>query len=435
MNDSSPFTPDAFSRRSFLANAGRGLVAAAVLGEILPTAVRAADETPPTTQPIKLPPFHAKTEQATGPVPEPLPPGKRVGFAVVGLGDLALNQIIPAFGSCKKARLAAVVSGSPEKARQVAREHGLPEKAVYNYKTYDDLRDDAEVDVIYIVLPNGLHAEYTVRGAKAGKHILCEKPMANSVAECQQMIDACEQAGRKLMIAYRIQYEPHNRLAQKFLREKKYGATKIIDAVNGQDQGDPNQWRQNKKLAGGGALPDVGLYCLNTARFLVGEEPTEVFAMIHSTPDDPRFREVEESVTWQMRFPGGTLANCATSYGIHENRRYRVNAETGWFGLDPAFSYQNLAMESSHAEGPIDYRDKVGLMPKDQFALEMDHLAECVLADKRPYTPGEEGLQDQRIMEAIYESAASGKLVKIATPGAGAGKLDLFRGDAPKMEM
>ena len=428
--------PAPFSRRSFLANAGRGLVAAAVAGELLPTAAaQATDETGSLGKPIKLPAFHAKTEQQTGPVPEPMPPGKRVGFAVVGLGDLALNQIIPAFGRCKKAKLVAVVSGSPEKGKQVAREHGLADKAVYDYKNYDDLRHNEEVDVIYIVLPNGLHAEYTVRGAQAGKHILCEKPMANSTAECQEMIGACQKAGRKLMIAYRIQYEPHNRLAQKFLREKKYGATKLIDAVNGQNQGDPGQWRHDKKLAGGGALPDVGLYCLNTTRFLVGEEPTEVSAMTYSTPDDPRFKEVEESVTWQMRFPGGVLANCATSYGIHENRRYRVSAETGWFGLDPAFSYENLQMETSQAEGMLVYRAHVGLMPKDQFALEMDHMAECVLEDKRPYTPGEEGLQDQRIMEAIYESAASGKPVKIVTPGAGAGKLDLFRGDAPKAEM
>ena len=431
MPEDSSSVPAPFSRRAFLANTGRGLLAAAVAGKLLPNARGA--EPAEAGKPIKLPPIHAKTEQETGSVPEPLPPGKRVGFAVVGLGALALNQIIPAFGSCKQAKLAAVVSGSPEKARQVAREHGLSEKAVYDYKNYDALKDNKEVDVIYIVLPNGMHAEYTVRGAKAGKHILCEKPMANSVAECQQMITACQEAGRKLMIAYRIQYEPHNSLLKKWLRDKKYGATKLIEAVNGQNQGDPGQWRQNKALAGGGSLPDVGLYCLNTVRYLIGEEPAEVSAMLYSSPGDPRFKEVEESVTWQMRFPGGILANCATSYGIHECRRYRVNAEAGWFGLDPAFSYQNLAIESSHAEGPVEFRERPGILPKDQFALEMDHMAECVLDDKRPYTPGEEGLQDQRIMEAIYESAASGQPVKIATPAAGAGKLDLFRGDAPKV--
>ena len=176
----------------------------------------------------------------------------------------------------------------------------------------------------------------------------------------------------------------------------------------------------------------MGLYCLNTTRFLLGEEPTEVFGMIYSTPGDERFKEVEESVIFQLRFPSGVLSNNATSYGAHENRRYRVSAETGWFGLDPAYSYEGLQMEASHAEGMIEDRTHPSLMPKDQFALEMDHMAGCVLENQTPYTPGEEGLQDQRIMEAIYESAAAGKPVKITTPGAVPGKLDLFRGTEPK---
>ncbi len=419
------------SRRDFLSTAGRGLVAATLAGELLPAAARAADE----AAPIKLPEIHAKTEQESGPVPAPLPPGERVGFAVVGLGHLALNQVLPAFGSCRQARLAALVSGDKRKAALVARQYGVPERSVYDYQTYDQLRDNPDVDVIYIILPNGMHAEYTVRGARAGKHILCEKPMANSSAECREMIEACEKAGRHLMIAYRIQYEPHNRLVQKMVRDKQFGAVKLIESVNTQNDAAPSQggpWRLVKALAGGGSLPDVGLYCLNTARFLVGEEPTEVSATVYSTPGDPRFKEVEESVLWQMRFPGGVLANCATSYGAHESRRYRVNAEAGWFGLDPAFSYQNLRLESSRANGVIEEHAQLGIAPKDQFAQEMDHMAGCVRENQRPYTPGEEGLQDQRIMEAIYESAASGKPVKITTPGAGAGKLDLFRGTPPK---
>ena len=154
--------------------------------------------------------------------------------------------------------------------------------------------------------------------------------------------------------------------------------------------------------------------------------------MIYSTPGDPRFKEVEESVIFQMRFPSGVLSNNATSYGAYGCRRYRVNAEAGWFGLDPAYSYQGLQMETAHAEGMMEDRAHPSIVPKDQFALEMDHMAECVLTDKPPYTPGEEGLQDQRIMEAIYESAAAGKPVKITTPGAVPGSLDLFRGTEPK---
>ncbi len=425
-----PSSPSPFTRRAFLAHAGRGLATAALAGEILP-AITAGAAGPPEEKPIRLGEIHAKTEQESGPVPDPLPPGKRIGFAVVGLGHLALNQILPAIVSCKKARLAALVSGNRDKGREVARQYGLAEASVYDYKTYDHLRDNRDVDVIYIVLPNGMHAEYTVRGAEAGKHVLCEKPMANSSAECRQMIDACQKADKKLMIAYRIQYEPHNRLAQKWLREKKYGAPKIIESVNVQNDS-YGQWRQNKDLAGGGALPDVGLYCLNTTRFLLGEEPTEVSAMIYSTPGDPRFKEVEESVTFQMRFPGGVLSNNATSYGAYGCRRYRVNAEAGWFGLDPAYAYQGLQLETAHAEGTVEDRAHPSIVPKDQFALEMDHMAECVLDNKPPFTPGEEGLQDQRIMEAIYESAAAGKPVRITTPGAVPGKLDLFRGTEPK---
>ncbi len=430
MPDESLPPPSPFTRRAFLANAGRGLAAATLAGEILPaTLARAAG--PKEEKPIELGEIHAKTEQEAGPVPAPLPPGERVGFAVVGLGHLALNQILPALGTCKQSRLAALVSGNPDKGRAVARQYGLAEKNVYDYKTYDHLRDNQDVDVIYIVLPNGMHAEYTVRGAEAGKHILCEKPMANTSAECQQMIDACKKADKKLMIAYRIQYEPHNRLAQRWLREKRYGAPKIIESVNVQNDS-YGQWRQNKALAGGGSLPDVGLYCLNTTRFLLGEEPTEVSGMIHSTPGDPRFKEVEETVTFQMRFPGGVLSNNATSYGAFGCRRYRVNAEAGWFGLDPAYAYQGLQIETAHAEGPVEDRAHPSILPKDQFALEMDHMAGCVIENKPPYTPGEEGLQDQRIMEAIYESAAAGKPVKINTPGAESGKLDLFRGSPPK---
>lgn len=419
------------SRRTFLKTAGTGLAAAGLLGELgSQTAAQEAAVTPPVssaTKPIPLPPFDAPTEQKRDPPPLPLPPDRRLGIAVVGLGNLALAQIIPALGQSKYCKLAAVVSGSPDKANEVAQQHGLPTKSVYNYQNYDTIRDNPDVDIIYIVLPNSMHAEYTVRGAAAGKHILCEKPMATSSADCRHMIEACRKADKKLMIAYRIQYEPNNRLMRQMVQTQQYGPVKLIESVNGQSQGDPNQWRQKKALAGGGALPDVGLYCLNTTRFLTGEEPTEVFATLYSTPGDPRFTEVEESVIWQMRFPSGILSNNATSYGFHQDRRYRVHAATGWFGMDPAYSYNGLQIQASHAEGKIEHRETPFLGEKNQFALEMDHIAECIMQNKTPYTPGEEGLQDQRIMEAIYESAHTGKLVSLPRTA----KRDFFRGAEP----
>jgi len=418
------------SRRAFLKTAGTSLAAVALAAE---TARQVSAITPPAapeTMPIPLPPTSAATERTHDPAPIPLAPSKRLGVAVVGLGNLALAQVIPAFGETKYCKLTALVSGTPDKAREVAAQHGIPARSIYSYETYDTIKNNPNVDIIYIILPNSMHAEYTIRGAQAGKYILCEKPMATSSAECQQMIDACRKANRKLMIAYRIQYEPNNRYMRQLVQSQQYGPVKVIEAVNGQNQGDPDQWRQKKALAGGGSLPDVGLYCLNTTRFLTGEEPTEVIATTYSTPGDPRFTQVEETVLWQMRFPSGIQSNNTTSYGFHEDRRYRVHAATGWFGLDPAFSYHGLQPELSYATGKIEHRERPTLGDKNQFALEMDHMALCVLQNQTPYTPGEEGLQNQRIMEAIYQSAKTGKPVKLPAITT----RDTFRGTPPVEE-
>ncbi len=181
---------------------------------------------------------------------------------MVGLGHLALQEILPAFGEARHVRVTALVSGEAAKARAVAAQYGVPEKSLYDYKSFDGLRDNPEVDVVYIVLPNAMHAEYTVRAAQAGKHVLCEKPMATSVADAQSMIDACRSAGRKLMIAYRCQYEPYNRALTALARSGEYGKVRLIEAVNGQNSANNGQWRLDRAMAGGGSLPDVGLYCL-----------------------------------------------------------------------------------------------------------------------------------------------------------------------------
>ncbi|SFD71111.1 Gfo/Idh/MocA family protein [Spirosoma endophyticum] len=379
-------------------------------------------------KPIELEQIKAKTEQQEGDTPTPMPEDQRVGYALVGLGHLTLNQILPAFGACKKSKVVALVSGSPEKMQKVAAQYGVKKESCYSYADYDKLKDNKDVQAIYIVLPNGMHAEYTVRGAQAGKHILCEKPMANSAAECQTMIDACKKADRKLMIAYRIQYEPHNRMVRDMVQTAKFGKVKSIIANNGQNSDNPKHWRFNKALAGGGSLPDVGLYCLNTIRYVLGEEPTEVMGYIHSTPDDPRFKEVEEQVNWIMKFPSGVQTSCATSYGHHDDKSYRVLADTGWIKMDPAFPYKGLKLETSQAQGEVNQIIEHSISDKDHFATEMDHFSECILDNKIPFTPGEEGLQDQKIMEAIYQSAKDGKPVKLETIT----KKDAFRGPEPK---
>jgi predicted dehydrogenase len=234
-----------------------------------------------------------------------MPPEKKLGWAVVGLGKFATQQIIPSFAECKRSKLVALVSGDRTKAEHYARQYGVNSKNIYNYQNYDTIRNNPEVDVIYIILPNGLHAEYSIRGAQAGKHIMCEKPMAVTVAECQAMIDAAKKAERKLMVAYRAQYEPFNLAAIQLAQSGKLGKLKSIVSDHGRnlDPKDPaDRWRANKKLAGGGSVYDIGIYSLQATRYITGEEPVEISAIMYSTPNDPRFREVEENVNFPKAF-------------------------------------------------------------------------------------------------------------------------------------
>jgi predicted dehydrogenase len=366
---------------------------------------------------ISFPPTEAKSEKPEKTEPPGDPWGERVGVAIVGVGRISVNEMLPAFAQSKHAKPVALVSGDRAKALKVAHQYNIPESAVLDYKNFDKLASMPEVQAVYIALPNSMHAEYTVRAARAGKHVLCEKPMANSVAECQQMIEACRKAGKKLMIAYRSQYEPLDRTLVKMIRDKKLGTLKEFISVNSQNMGDPQHWRLKRALAGGGALPDVGLYCLNAARFLSGEEPVEVSGNVWSTPGDARFREVEESCQFVLRFPSGFIASCSTSYAAHKSQMFRLNGSEAWAEMNPAYAYNGIRLKVSRVvEGKEQGSDIAG-DDKNQFAAELDHFAQCIQQEKEVHTPGEEGLQDQRIMEAIYESARTRRPVKLAAPG------------------
>ncbi|WP_241499001.1 Gfo/Idh/MocA family protein [Rufibacter ruber] len=337
---------------------------------------------------------------------------KKLGWAIVGLGEFATKQLIPSFPLCKKSKLVALVSGDPAKAQRIAAENGVDPKNIYNYQNYDSLRDNPEVDVIYIVLPNSMHAEYTIRGAQAGKHIMCEKPMATTVEDCEKMIAACQKAGRKLMIAYRAQYEPYNLKAIELAQGGQLGKLKVITADHGRilDPAKPqDKWRAEKKLAGGGSLMDIGIYSLQAARYITGEEPVEISAMLHSTPHDPRFKEVEENVNFVLKFPSGVQANCTSSYGYSDTKRFQVFGSEKVLTLDPATDYYEHHLTLSGKEG----KQEMKIKEENQFALEIDHLSECIQQNKNPKTPGEEGLQDVKLMMAIYESARKGKPVVI----------------------
>ena len=376
---------------------------------------------------LLFPPSQTASEAQPAAPPNADPPGERVGFAIVGLGKLALEQVLPAFAQAKHARPVALVSGSPEKMATIARQYGIAADSCHAYADMARLRDDPAVQVVYVITPNALHRQHVTAAAKAGKHVLCEKPMATTSADADAMVAACRAAGVKLMIAYRMQYQPHAREAIRLARSGALGTVTLMDMINNQNQGDPAQWRQVKALAGGGSLPDVGLYGLNTARAVLGEEPVEVSAQIWSPPGDPRFREVEDNVAFTLRFPSGAIANCMSSYSTHRLSRLKLMGSDAWAEMEHAFDYQGQNLRVTRLVDGKDQIAEIGVEPKNQFALELDHMALCVRRNLLPRTPGEEGAQDQRILEAIYAAARTGRTVRLA---AVTGR-DRFRGPEP----
>jgi len=333
-------------------------------------------------------------------------PDRKIGFALAGLGNLSTRQIAPALQKTQHCRLTGIVTGHPAKAEKWKAQYGIPDKNIYNYDTMTQMADNPDIDVVYVVTPNALHAEHAIKAAKAGKHVYCEKPMEVSVDKCRQMIDACQRANRRLGVAYRLHFEPNNLECVRLAREKTFGDLKVIEAGFGFAIGDPTQWRLNRALSGGGPLVDVGIYALQATRYLTGEEPAEISAMTNVT-DPVKFKEVEESIVWQTKFPSGIVAHCAATYAALGMAGFTAHAERGWFKLDPAFYYSGI-------QGVRSDKQEIHLPAIDQFAAEMDDFAQCILSQQPTRVPGEEGLRDVKIMSAIYEAARTGKTVRLA---------------------
>jgi predicted dehydrogenase len=270
----------------------------------------------------------------------------------------------------------------------------------------EKLADNPDIDVVYVVTPNALHAEHTIKAAKAGKHVLCEKPMEVSVEKCQKMIDECKKAGKQLAVGYRCHFEPNNLEGVRLAREKVFGDLKVIDAGFGFPIGDPAQWRLKKDLAGGGPLMDVGIYALQATRYLSGEEPVSVSG-ITTVTDPVKFSEVEESIIWEAKFPSGLITHCSATYKVPGMQGFKAYATDGWFELDPAFYYGGNHGRRSDGK-------EIRFPQIDQFAAEMDDFAQCILENRATKVPGEEGLRDVKIMMAIYEAARSGKSVNLS---------------------
>ncbi|RST30630.1 gfo/Idh/MocA family oxidoreductase [Sphingomonas ginkgonis] len=339
-------------------------------------------------------------------------PGDRpLGYAIVGLGSYGLGVIIPQFANCTHSRLAAVVSGDPAKAKRVAAEHGLPNRSIYSYADFDRIRDNPDVDIVYVCLPNSMHAEYTIRAARAGKHVMCEKPMAVSVAECEAMIAACRAANRKLMIGYRCHFEPYNLEAMRLARTGAAGKVRYVRSEHGFVQRDPSRWRLKRALSGGGSLMDMGIYSLQAARYMTGEEPIAVTARESTDRRDPRFTEVEDIIDWTLEFPSGAIASCQSMYSANQNH-ILLMGDAGRVELEPATRY-----DGNHMWVGKDGRERE-IMPapgpaKTQFAGQLDHFADCVRTGREAIVSGDEGLRDMRIVEAIYRSAREGRTLRL----------------------
>jgi predicted dehydrogenase len=332
---------------------------------------------------------------------------RRVGYAVIGLGRIATHFLQGARIS-ERSKITALVSGHRDKAERIAAEYGVPADSIYSYEDFDRIASNPAVDAVYVALPNSMHAEYTIRAAKAGKHVLCEKPMDVSSAQCVRMIDACKAARVKLMIAYRLHYEPTHLKALEIVRSGKLGQIQSMDANHGSNMR-AGEWRLTKALGGGGPMLDHGVYALNTFRWFTGEEPVGFQAMI-STPDqDGRFKEVEENVQWVTRFPSGALASGTASYGVELGGYWRLHGPWGWLQMS-SLTYQGQHLTGHYASEPREgapwVEVDVALGEKDpmQFARQADHFSDCILHDRMPNTPGEDGLADQRALEGVYKS-------------------------------
>lgn len=328
---------------------------------------------------------------------------KRLGVALVGLGYYSTDLLAPALQLTEHCYLAGIVTGTPSKAETWQKRHNIPDKNIYDYSNFDTIANNPDIDVVYVVLPPSMHAEYTIRAAKAGKHVWCEKPMAMTVAECQSMIDACSKNKVTLSIGYRLQHEPNNQQIIRFAKEKPFGKIKHVKAEAGYFDPRTDHWKQTKSL-GGGAMYDMGVYPLNAARYSTGLEPIAVTAEASTTRPEI-YKEVEETMSFKLEFPGGITADCLTSFGKNVNE-LRVTCEKGWYELTPFQTYNGVKGKTSDNRA-------LDATIANQQAKQMDEDALAIMNKKQLIAPGEEGLKDIRVVEAIYRSVAQKKRVTI----------------------
>lgn len=332
------------------------------------------------------------------------PKPKKLGVALVGLGNYATRQLAPALLETKDCYLAGIVTGSPDKAKVWSTTYNIPPKNVYSYQTFDQIRNNPDIDIIYVVLPNFMHAEYTIRAAQAGKHVICEKPMAMNATEARQMIDACQKAGVQLSVGYRLYFEPHHLEMRRMAAEKQFGAVKVIESGLGFTVPGPDSWRLDRRIGGGGAIMDLGVYAIQGARRTINEDPISVTAQAF-TFDTVHFKDIHETVFWQFEFPGGTVAHCSTTYSSYVDRLY-ATCERGWFKLEPAFNATGAQGVSSR--GPMDLPS-----PQYQQIAQLNAFCQSIRQKTIPEASGEEGWKDMKLIGAILQAADTGRKISI----------------------
>lgn len=325
---------------------------------------------------------------------------KSLGIALVGLGTYSTYELAPSLQQTEHCHLAGIVTGTPAKEKAWADKYGIPKTNIYNYENFDAIADNDAIDIVYIVLPNSMHAEFSIRAAKAGKHVICEKPMAMNVAECDAIMEACEANGVKLGIGYRLHSEPYTQEVKRFVREKTFGAVQYISADAAYfSNTHPEQWRLNKKLSGGGALVNMGVYAIQSVIYGTGENPISIRAQEYSTRPE-YFKDTDETITAQLEFPSGVVGNIMTSHNTNINRLH-ASCEKGWFELDPANNYGPLVGRTSEGK-------EITFPHERQQKLQMDDFAKHLLFGAPNRAPGAMGKRDMMIVEAVYQSIAEG---------------------------
>jgi predicted dehydrogenase len=328
--------------------------------------------------------------------------GPVLKVAIMGLGGYG-TRVADAMQACKMAKLTGVISGTPSKIKDWQSKYNIPEKNCYNYQNFDEVKNNPDIDAVYVITPNALHHDQVIRVAKAGKHAICEKPMAVNAKQGQEMVDACRKANVKLLVGYRMHFEPKTLEIVRMRKEGELGKILFFQGLCGFRIGNPSQWRLNRQLAGGGSLMDIGIYAINGARYMIGEEPVWVTAQETKT-DTVKFKEgVDETIQFQLGFPSGTVASCLSTYNMNNLDRFFLNGEKGYAELQPSTGY-----------GPIKGRTHKGELTQPHIThqtIQMDEMAGIILQGKQPIVPvdGEEGLKDLKIIDAIYAAVKSGR--------------------------